>query len=426
MKKRKIALSLLIAGGLVSPLAQATNGYFAIGYGVKTEGMGGAGIALPQDSLAAANNPAGMVLVGDRADVGLTLFRPNRDATISGNNLGPAGSMNGTYSGNGRSNFLIPDVGYNKMINPNMSLGVSIYGNGGMNTQYNNNPFAPLGGQGAAGVNLAQLFVAPTWSMKVNESNSIGVSLNLVYQTFSAQGLQPFACPTVALCGNNPVPSASPANVTNNGTDSSTGVGIRLGWNGQVTDMVSLGATYQPKTKMSKFSKYAGLFADGGSFDIPASYGAGIAVKANQQTTVAFDLEKIAYSGVSSVGNSPANMAVAQFGAAGGPGFGWQDMTVYKLGVAYAYSSDLTLRAGFNHNSQQIGTNAAFLNILAPGVVQNHLTLGSTWKMADKSELSVAYIHAFSQTVTGPIAGFGGGTVSIRMHEDSIGVMYGW
>ncbi len=424
MKKRKIAVSLLIAGGLASPLAHATNGYFAIGYGVKNEGMGGVGIALPQDSLAAANNPAGMVLVGDRADVGLTLFRPNRDATISGN-LTPFGSMNGSYSGNGRSNFLIPDAGYNKMINPDMSLGVSIYGNGGMNTQYNNNPFATLGGQGAAGVNLAQLFVAPTWSMKVNQTNSIGVSLNLVYQTFSAQGLQPFACPTVALCGGGPVPSASPANVTNNGTDTSTGVGIKLGWTGQVTDMVTLGATFQPKTKMSKFSKYSGLFADGGSFDIPATYGAGIAVKANQQTTVAFDVQKIAYSGVSSVGNSPANPA--QFGAAGGPGFGWQDMTVYKLGVAYAYSSDLTLRAGFNHNTQQIGTNAAFLNILAPGVVQNHLSLGSTWKLADKSELSVAYIHAFSQTVTGPIpAAYGGGTASIRMSEDSIGVMYGW
>ncbi|HEY5993717.1 MAG TPA: outer membrane protein transport protein [Gallionellaceae bacterium] len=413
MKKRKIAVSLLIAGGLASPLAQATNGYLPIGYGVKNEGMGGVGIALPQDSLAAAVNPAGMVMVGDRADVGLTLFRPNRDLTISGNGAG----MNGSYSGNGRTNFLVPNLGYNKMINPDMSLGVSIYGNGGMNTQYNNNPLTPIGGQGAAGVNLAQLFISPTWSMKLNDKHSIGVAINFAYQTFSAQGLQPF---------DNAGFSAHPGSVTNNGTDSSTGIGIRLGWTGQVTDMVTLGATFQPKTKMSKFSKYSGLFADGGSFDIPATYGAGVAVKANQQTTIGFDVVKIQYSGVSSVGNS-AGLPPPQFGAAGGPGFAWQDMTVYKLGFAYAYDSNLTLRAGFNHNSQQIGSNAAFINFLAPGVVQNHLTLGSTWKMADKSELSVAYIHAFSQTVTGPIPGpLGAGNASIRMHEDSIGVMYGW
>lgn len=414
MKKQKIAVSLLIAGSLASPLAHATNGYFAIGYGVKNEGMGGVGIALPQDSLAAANNPAGMAIVGDRADVGLTWFRPNRNTTISGNNLGPFGSMDGSYSGNGRSNFLIPDVGYNKMINTDMSLGVSIYGNGGMNTQYNNNPFKALGGAGPAGVNLSQLFIAPTWSMKINPTNSIGVALNLVYQMFSAQGLQPF---TAA--------SSNAAAMTNNGTDTSTGVGIKLGWTGEITPMVTLGATYQPKTRMGKFSKYAGLFADGGSFDIPATYGAGVAVKASPQITTAFDIQQIQYAGVKAVGNSP-NIP-AQFGSANGPGFGWSNMTVYKLGVAYAYDSSLTLRAGFNHNTQQIGADAAFLNLLAPGVVQNHLTLGSTWKLADKSELSVAYVHAFSQTVTGPIpAAFGGGTASIKMYEDSIGVMYGW
>ncbi len=427
MKRRQLAVSILVAGGLASPLAHATNGYLPIGYGVKNEGMGGVGIALPQDSIAAAVNPAGMVMVGDRADVGVTWFRPNREATISGNNLAPLGlppgsTMDGTYSGNGRSNFLIPDFGYNKMVSADMSLGVSVYGNGGMNTQYNTNPFAPLGGKGAAGINLEQLFVSPTWSMKVNPNNSVGVAINLVYQMFSAQGLQPFT---------NPLYSQTPSAVTNNGTDTSTGVGIRLGWTGQVSDMVTLGATFQPKTKMSKFSKYAGLFADQGSFDIPADYGVGIAVKANPQTTVGFDVERILYSGVSSVGNSPTIQQ--QFGSSGGPGFGWQDMTALKLGVAYAYDSSLTLRAGFNHNTQQIGNgvNVAFLNMLAPGVVQNHLTLGSTWKLANKSELSVAYVHAFAQSVTGPISttpagGFGGGTATIRMHEDSIGVMYGW
>ena len=416
MQKKKVAASLFVAGALASPLAMATNGYFPISYGVKSEGMGGVGIALPQDTLAAAINPAGMVRVGDRADVGITLFRPNRSTTISGNNLGPAGTMNGDYSGNGRANFLIPDLGYNKMISADTSLGVSVYGNGGMNTQYNTNPFGPMGGAGPAGINMAQLFVSPTWSMKINDSNSIGVAINLAYQMFSAQGLQPF---------NNALYTQTPGAVTNNGTDTSTGVGIRVGWTGDVTSQVTLGATYQPKTKMSKFSKYAGLFANQGEFDIPATYGVGVAYKPSAALTTAFDITQIQYAGVTSVGDSPNTPA--QFGSTNGPGFGWQNMTVYKLGVAYQYEPDLTLRAGFNHNTQQIGPDAAFLNILAPGVVQNHLTLGSTWKLAAKSELSVAYIHAFSQTVTGAIpAAYGGGTASIKMSEDSSGVMYGW
>lgn len=412
IRQKKIAVPLFIAGALASPLALATNGYLPLSYGVKSEGMGGVGIALPQDTLAAAINPAGMVRVGDRADVGITWFRPNRDATISGSGAG----LNGDYSGNGRSNFLIPDLGYNKMISADTSLGIAVYGNGGMNTQYNTNPFASMGGQGAAGINLEQLFVSPTWSRRINDRNTVGIAINLVYQMFSATGLQPFT-----FGGASQTPTA----LTNNGTDTSTGVGFRLGWTGDITDMVTLGATYQPKTTMSKFSKYAGLFANQGEFDIPATYGVGVAVKATPQITTAFDITQIQYAGVTSVGDSPT--VPAQFGSTNGPGFGWQNMTVYKVGVAYAYSPDLTLRAGFNHNTQQIGSNAAFLNMLAPGVVQNHLTLGSTWKLANKSELSVAYIHAFSQTVTGPVNLVpGGGNTSIKMSEDSIGVMYGW
>lgn len=58
--------------------AFATDGYFSTGYGIKQLGQGGAGVAFPQDSLAAATNPAGMVFVGDRFDLGMTFFRPIR------------------------------------------------------------------------------------------------------------------------------------------------------------------------------------------------------------------------------------------------------------------------------------------------------------------------------------------------------------
>src|SRR5450631_2652678 len=188
MKINKIVVSLFAAGVIVSPLAHATNGYMPIGYGQQNEAMGGASIALPLDSIAAANNPAGMVMVGDRMDVGLILFRPNRNTDVAGNCLNQActASLNGSYDGNGRSNFLIPSFGYNKMISADTSFGVSVFGNGGMNTQYNTNPLTNLGANGNLGINLSQLFIAPTWSMKVNHTNAVGVALNLAYQMFSA------------------------------------------------------------------------------------------------------------------------------------------------------------------------------------------------------------------------------------------------
>lgn len=181
---------------------------------------------------------------------------------------------------------------------------------------------------------------------------------------------------------------------------------------------------------MSEFDDYKGLFADDGDFDIPAHYGVGIAIKATPKLTVAADVERIFYSDVNSVGNDSVGKLLSgqQLGDNNGPGFGWRDINLYKLGVSYAYSNNLTLRAGYNHNTQPIRDRDALLNVLAPGVVQDHLTLGASWQLG-KGELTVSYLHAFEESVNANNAipaGFGGGDVNLKMHQDSFGITYGW
>ncbi|MEI8361896.1 MAG: outer membrane protein transport protein [Betaproteobacteria bacterium] len=419
MKLTQKLLPLLVL--MATTEAYATDGYFAHGYGVKSQGMGGVGIALPQDALAAATNPAGMGLIGNRADFGVTWFRPVRESEIVGN-LGGA-AVNGTYDGNDSENFIIPEFGYNRQINPEVTLGVSVYGNGGMNTDYKNG--IPLfRSTGRAGVDLAQLFVAPTATWKITPSQTLGISLNLAYQRFEARGLQGF---------DNVNFSKSPGSVTDRGHDNSYGAGLHLGWIGQINDVVTLGATYQSRTYMSKFDKYKGLFAEQGDFDIPSTYGIGIAVKASPAVTLAADVQRINYSEVASVGNASLSNFANGLGSDNGAGFGWKDVTTVKLGASYAYNESLTVRAGYNHSTQPIRTSETLFNILAPGVIQDHLTLGSTWVLPNKAELSLAYIHAFEESVNGsgsipssPSAPFGGGNANLKMYQDSVGIAYGW
>jgi len=418
----KQALRLAVAAALAAPLAAlATTGYFQHGYGIKAKAMGGVGIALPQDAIAAATNPAGMAFVGNRLDLGLDWFRPQRESEISGN-IFPG--VNGTYSANGEENFFIPEFGYNHMLRPNLALGVSVYANGGMNTTYDRSPYTGFGGSSPAGVDLSQLIIAPTLAYKLNEQHAIGISLNFAYQRFSMDGVGLFA----------PF-STDPGNVSNRGYDSSTGWGVRIGWTGKLSEMVTLGATYQSKTNMSKFDKYKGLFANQGEFDIPENYGAGIALKPMPQLTLAGDIQRINYGDVQSVGNKVDCLfqGQCQLGASNGPGFGWRNTTVYKLGVSYEWSKELTLRAGYVTLKQPIPQSQTFLNILAPGVVEDHLTLGATWTFDRNKELSISYMHAFKNTVNGsgsippgPPPGFGGGEANLRMYQDALGVAFGW
>ncbi|MEJ1958448.1 MAG: outer membrane protein transport protein [Nitrosomonadales bacterium] len=168
-----------------------------------------------------------------------------------------------------------------------------------------------------------------------------------------------------------------------------------------------------------------------GSFDIPENYGLGLAYKFTPVWTFAADVSEIKYGSVNSIANPLSNLTVLgnPLGSANGAGFGWRDATVIKVGVSYDYTPDLTLRAGYNHSGQPIPADQTFFNILAPAVVQNHLTLGGTWKTSQTGELSVAYTHGFKNTVNGSGSiptNFGGGNANISLSEDLLGVAYGW
>jgi long-chain fatty acid transport protein len=413
-----------VAAALAAPLsAFATTGYFQHGYGLKAKGMGGVGIALPQDSIAAAINPAGMAFVGNRFDAGLDWFRPIRNTEIQGNAFP---GVNGNYNANDQKNFFIPEFGYNRMIRPDLALGVSVFGNGGMNTSYTT-PI-PLFGTTNTKMDYSQLFISPTVAWKLNDRHAIGAALNIAYHRFKTDGLQNFAAPPPFNA------SSSPADVTNRGYDTSWGWGLRIGWTGQVTDAVTLGATYQSKTRMGKFDKYKGLFAEQGDLDVPENYGIGIAVKATPKLTLAGDIQQINYGDVKAIGN-PVDCLFAgqcQLGASNGPGFGWRNTTVFKLGASYEWSKDLVLRAGYATLRQPIPSSQTLFNMIAPGVVEDHLTLGATWAIDSNKELTFAYMHAFENKVNGagsippgPPPGFGGGNANLKMYQDSLGVAFG-
>lgn len=405
MKFTRVFAFMALAGLATS--AYATNGYFAHGYGMSAKGMGGAGIAYPQDTLAAATNPAGMVHLGNRMDIGLEIFAPDRGFTYAG------GSPDGNGSGAMESWFPIPEFGYNRMINNDLSVGISVFGNGGMNTTYadGDHPFTgfPGGTPGSTvGIDLMQMFISPTVAYKVNSQLSVGATLNLVAAAFESKGLGAFG-------------------QADNGKDYSYGASVRVGALYQVNNMVTLGATYQSKTNMSKFDDYAAMFPNAGEFDLPATYGVGIAIKANDKLDIAFDVMRIEYEGVDVTGNLARNTL---FGL-NQHGFGWEDQTVFKLGMAYKYSSDLTLRAGVNYGEQPINVATAAgnadditsdFNTLSPGIVETHLTLGFTKQLSPTSSVTGAYMHAFNKEVDG-VGGFLGAT-TLEMSQNAFGLSY--
>jgi long-chain fatty acid transport protein len=410
------AFSGLMAGlALAATPALATEGYFSHGYGTQSKGMAGVSLAYPKDSLAIASNPASALAVGERADFDIDYFRPNRSGTIGGNAFGP----DETYSGNGRRNFYIPEAGYIHQVNKDLAVGIAVYANGGMNSNYRTNPYARFGATGVAGVDFQQLMISPTLAYRVAEGQNIGISAVFVDQMFKATGIAAF--------GGF---SENPGAVSDRGSNNALGFGVHIGWLGQITPWLTVGASWQSKAHTGGFGKYKGLFADQGGFDVPSSYGIGVAIKATPGLDIAADVKRIEYNHIGSVGNEFQLLFTGKpLGSSGGPGFGWKNTTTYKLGVNYRLSPSWQLRAGYAYTTSPIPADQTFLNILAPGVASHHITLGGTWTSPGGIEVSAYGLYAPTHTIHGagsipvgfPPAGFGGGEADIRMSELGFG-----
>ena len=446
--------------------AWATNGYFSHGWGTKSKAMAGVAVALPQDTLVSASNPAGMAFVGNAMDIGVSFFSPSPRGYEANNDYAtqqvPAGSQTftmpagafvtpGRYDSSGDW-FLVPSFGYNRVIDSQSTIGVSIYGNGGMNTEYEERPpfenFAlapdqrvgpyPDGSVGPyfdfstgqpvpvtaaipgtqngnpngiytattpTGINLEQLFIEIPYTLKLGQGKqSIGIAPVFAVQRFEATGLQPFKQLSVR-----------PDKVTNNGWDYSYGAGLHFGWYGQVNDRLALGASYRTNMWMTKLSEYGGLFADNGSFDIPAMFELGAAYRASQSLTLAFDYQHIFYGEIDAIANSnDADLSQCQgvsnkpsycLGAQSGVGFGWDSMDIFKLGLKYEANEKLGLFGGVSYNTDFLKTNRqALFNVLAPATIRWHLTLGATYRATDKDafNLSFAYMPEASVDGTSP------------------------
>lgn len=475
-KSRQISCAVIASVALLPASARATNGYFSYGWGTKSKAMAGVATALPQDTLVAASNPAGMAFMGRRFDLGVAFFNPSPrgyeaaddystrsvPATDGANDFQvefPTGGFitPGRYDSDGDW-FAIPSLGYNHPLNERSSIGVSIYGNGGMNTDYDNAVwanFAPapnqqvVGGQpvvatlppGTAienggkvliqngqpvpvtqplpggqngnpngfltasaptGVTLEQLFIEIPYTIKLGDGEqAFGVAPVFAAQSFEAKGLQPFRAASVR-----------PDKVTNNGKNWSYGFGLHLGWYGSVTKQLALGLAYRTRMWMSDFDEYSGLFADQGAFDIPAMATFGAAYKARPDVTFAFDYQHIFYDEIDAISNSNDINLEPCFGVQPKPsyclggksglGFGWKSMDVFKVGVRWDQSDRWKLFGGASYNTDLLKTNQqALFNILTPATIRWHLTFGATYVHSATDEFNLSYAYMPKETLDG-------------------------
>ena len=463
----------------LSSAAMATNGYFTHGVGTESKGMAGTGVGsdAAKGSIIGASNPALAVFAEDGWEVGLAVFSPMRSYEADSLAFGNGGAFTvapGKFDSSSNW-FPIPYIAKNFRLSGGSVINVSFYGRGGMNTDWDDSDafayFDPTGGDvgqavpgvfgdGDSGVDLSQAFLAVNWAGQSGDNFAWGLGPVFALQMFEANGLMSFMPYTETFneCFFFQAPGScdpTPESLSGNSHDTSTGFGFAGGIYWQMGSSFSAGVAYQSKMSMSELKDYSDLFAEGGGFDIPASTKLGLSFQGTNNVRLNLDIEHIEYSDVTSVGNAIANifscpyavyggvlratgdqnaaLAAAQasppancLGGNNGPGFGWEDMTVFKLGMEWTSNPDTTWRFGYSYGEQPIPDSEVLFNILAPGGMEQHFTFGMTKNRSGGGAWNLSLMYAPENTVKGVSPFDPTQTIELKMSQFELEFSYLW
>ncbi len=387
---------------------------------VKAYGMGGTGAAYPQDALSGAYNPATMVYVGTRADIGAHWQYTHPQTTVTGSTLFDA---NGSFQGDRGHNFGTPDFGFNYMVfnSVDVSIGLVGYTRDFLKASYDG--VFPAMGTTHLMMQFWEGILSPIVALRFDRF-AIGVSGDFMCQTLKVEGLQNFD--TSAF-------TQSLGNVTNRKISTTQGFTWTVGGIFAPTHCLSLGAMYQFARPAHHFRNYRGLVSSNGELKIPARIVAGFHYHPTCcPYSFAVDMEHIGWSAINWWHHDgPSSMAAVTstpFGSSKGPGFGWLDQFIAHVGADCKLSEGMIIRAGYRYSQQLVRTDQTFMNALTCPVVDQLITFGFTVYVSNCSEVSGYYAYGQPRKIKGKTisADFGGGTYDLYNQTHQVGISTGW
>lgn len=387
MKKHVLSTAVSAALLLMASAAHATNGDQMIAMSAAQAAMGGATVAQAQDALTVLVNPAGMADLGIkdiRMDLGFGLLNPPR-------------KVNGQDSDSDW--YMMPGGGAVFNVNERLFLGMALGGVAGMGVNVADINTAAPNNQPVATTKQVFRFT-PAAAYKVNDALTVGASLNIANQSLAMS-------------------LATPAGQVNLPQNQQFGFGATLGATYKINPKLQAGLSWTSKTDVSEMEYHTPSGTTRFDMDIPASLAFGLAFKPMPGLLVEADIKRIFFDDVMAsipVTNPPA----------GFPGvlkFGWDDQTVYAIGVKKEIGP-MAISLGYNYGKSPIGSEDVNMNLGSTAIVEHHLSLGLTRKFSDKVSGSFAYTHAFNNKLTSSLVGQPANTIEIEQNQYNMNIAY--
>ncbi len=406
------SLIVLVACLLLLPVPAHAQGHLLHGIGPVNSSMGGAGVALPEESQGALHeNPALIVdAEGNQISFSSEFFKPGlRVDSRVGTRLGSTDATEqlGVIPGFG---WIAHDP------RSKVGMGFGLLGVAGFRTDYPQDSSNVLllpqpEGFGRIATDLTITKIPVAFGIQVSPKLAVGLSLN-VYRGLLAISPLPVVDPNV-ISGVGILPSA--ANQV-----ASWGFGVQLGMLYKINPMASIGAAFTTKQKFQQYSWNSTnanpLSVSYGSarqltFDLdgPATVTFGVGLKPSKKLHVAIDGRYVHYDGVAGVGG-PGGVDIVNHKLIG---IGWRNIWAGMAGIQFSPSPMLSVRAGFNYaqtpirqgitGAAALTSGSAVTSMGTPATFQKHYTAGVGMMMNPHMGFDIAYYRVPRETVSGPI-----------------------
>lgn len=443
---RKILLPAAVAAGFAPAVTLATNGYQLIGVGGYQKSLAGATTANPGSAMTASTNPAGMARIGNRADFSMELFMPDRSVDFTG--------TGGNKEDSSVDNYGVPAIGWTAPTSEGSKFyfGGGMFGTSGLGVDYGSTRMAPGYPSPADPTtlvpdptyfdgysNIAFWQMAPALAWNQSDRLTLGVGLNLDYQSVAFQQR------VLADTDGDGQGDQLLSNFNLSRGASNFGYGFNLGLIYDVNEQITVGASYESKQEFADMQYQLArgditnatpgavnctLTAQGDvcpagtyklNLDFPQQAALGIAVRPNDAITVSADLKWIDWSDtmdkLSVKGPNGVSIAMDP---------GWDDQTVYAIGVAWDVNPKLVLRAGYNYAKTPFNGSEVSRNLILPGVVESHYTFGGDYQVNKHWGVGFHYMYVPEVSFTAPAADTMAPNAKVSLSEQSLGVNIGY
>jgi long-chain fatty acid transport protein len=341
----------------------------------------------------------------------------------------PATSHTGVSRTSDEGVAMIPAIALSHRISDTLVFGLGMYGTGGMGTDWRAGDTPYQGNIGLYNMRSSLMLMQFAPSLAYG-NETFGIGLTGIIQ-YGALGVDYDSVQHVDPTDPN---SQAMNNHIGNGVSNDFGFGFQIGAYYNPMETLTIGATYKSAIDMEykdQISKAAGAFGygmnpNGGM----AAYSDHLEQAAEIGVGIAFDMGAMTYT---------ADVKQIQWSDAKGYGdFGWDDQTVYALGIKYTADS-FWVGGGFNYGENPVQDNKSTQNVtggmannldgdtmnlfnyaMFPGTVESTLTLGGGYSVSQNMSVDMAFTYSLEASDTVSATTVGVGDVTTKHSQNAL------